>query len=67
MRAFIGLTAAALSVPAFRRKRLARSLGRRRIGIVLSEHIADEPPASFATPAAWDLKGVVSKRPSCGL
>ena len=46
-----------------RKKRLARLLGGRRLGIVLSDH-TDEDGAlrSSGTPACMGLEGIVSKR-----
>jgi bifunctional non-homologous end joining protein LigD len=44
-----------------RKKRLARLLGNRRIGIVLSEHTADDGATIFRRACAMDLEGIVSK------
>jgi bifunctional non-homologous end joining protein LigD len=47
---------------AVRKKRLARLLGRRRIGIVLSEHTDDDGALLFAQACRMGLEGIVSKR-----
>ena len=45
-----------------RKKRLARLLGRRRVGIVLSEHTADDGATIFRQACRMGLEGIVSKR-----
>jgi bifunctional non-homologous end joining protein LigD len=45
-----------------RKKRLARLLGRRRIGVVLSEHTADDGALVFQQACRMGLEGIVSKR-----
>jgi bifunctional non-homologous end joining protein LigD len=45
-----------------RKKRLARLLGRRRVGIVLSEHTADDGALVFRQACRMGLEGIVSKR-----
>jgi bifunctional non-homologous end joining protein LigD len=45
-----------------RRTRLARLLARRRVGIVLSEHTADDGATVFAQACRMGLEGIVSKR-----
>jgi len=45
-----------------RKKRLARLLGRRRRGIVLSEHTADDGATIFRQACTIGLEGIVSKR-----
>jgi bifunctional non-homologous end joining protein LigD len=45
-----------------RKKRLARLLGRRRLGIVLSAHTADDGATIFRQACAMGLEGIVSKR-----
>jgi bifunctional non-homologous end joining protein LigD len=45
-----------------RKKRLARLLARRRIGIVLSEHTAEDGATIFRQACRMGLEGIVSKR-----
>jgi bifunctional non-homologous end joining protein LigD len=45
-----------------RKKRLARLLGRRRVGIVLSDHAAADGAAIFQQAWKMGLEGIVSKR-----
>jgi bifunctional non-homologous end joining protein LigD len=45
-----------------RKKRLARLVGKRRIGIVLSEHTGDDGAAIFQQACTLGLEGIVSKR-----
>jgi bifunctional non-homologous end joining protein LigD len=45
-----------------RKKRLARLVGKRRIGIVLSEHTDDDGALVFAQACRMGLEGIVSKR-----
>jgi bifunctional non-homologous end joining protein LigD len=45
-----------------RKKRMARLLARRRVGIVLSEHTADDGATIFAQACRMGLEGTVSKR-----
>jgi bifunctional non-homologous end joining protein LigD len=45
-----------------RKKRLARLLGGRRLGIVLSEHTVDDGAAIFRQACKLGLEGIVSKR-----
>jgi bifunctional non-homologous end joining protein LigD len=45
-----------------RKKRLARLLARRRIGIVLSQHTADDGATIFREACRMGLEGIVSKR-----
>jgi bifunctional non-homologous end joining protein LigD len=45
-----------------RKKRLARLLGKRRAGIVLSEHTADDGALIFQQACKMGLEGIVSKR-----
>jgi bifunctional non-homologous end joining protein LigD len=45
-----------------RKKRLARLVGRRRIGIVLSEHTDDDGALVFAQACRMGREGIVSKR-----
>jgi bifunctional non-homologous end joining protein LigD len=45
-----------------RKKRLARLLGRRRVGIVLSAHTADDGATIFQQACKLGLEGIVSKR-----
>jgi bifunctional non-homologous end joining protein LigD len=45
-----------------RKKRLARLLARRRVGIVLSEHTADDGAIIFRQACRLGLEGIVSKR-----
>jgi bifunctional non-homologous end joining protein LigD len=45
-----------------RKKRLARLVGRRRIGIVLSEHTEEDGPLLFIHACRMGLEGIVSKR-----
>jgi bifunctional non-homologous end joining protein LigD len=45
-----------------RKKRLARLVGRRRIGIVLSEHTAEDGATIFRQACVMRLEGIVSKR-----
>jgi bifunctional non-homologous end joining protein LigD len=45
-----------------RKKRLARLLGRRRLGIVLSAHTADDGATIFMQACRMGLEGIVSKR-----
>ena len=45
-----------------RKKRLARLLGRRRLGIVLSEHTDDDGATIFLQACRMGLEGIVSKR-----
>jgi bifunctional non-homologous end joining protein LigD len=45
-----------------RKKRLARLLARRRIGIVLSQHTADDGATIFQQACRMGVEGIVSKR-----
>jgi bifunctional non-homologous end joining protein LigD len=45
-----------------RKKRLARLLGRRRLGIVLSEHTDQDGATVFRQACKMGLEGIVSKR-----
>jgi bifunctional non-homologous end joining protein LigD len=45
-----------------RKKRLARLVGKRRIGIVLTEHTSDDGAAIFQQACKLGLEGIVSKR-----
>ena len=45
-----------------RKKRLARLLGGRRLGIVLSDHTADDGATIFRHACRMGLEGIVSKR-----
>jgi ATP dependent DNA ligase domain len=45
-----------------RKKRLARLLGRRRIGIVLSDHTAEDGALLFMHACRMGLEGIVSKK-----
>ena len=45
-----------------RKKRLARLLARRRVGIVLSEHTADDGATIFQQACRMGLEGIVSKK-----
>jgi bifunctional non-homologous end joining protein LigD len=45
-----------------RKKRLARLLGKRRLGIVLSAHTGDDGVAIFRQACRMGLEGIVSKR-----
>jgi bifunctional non-homologous end joining protein LigD len=45
-----------------RKKRLARLLGRRRVGIVLSEHTDDVGATIFWQACRMGLEAIVSKR-----
>jgi bifunctional non-homologous end joining protein LigD len=45
-----------------RKKRLARLLGKRQIGIVLSAHTGDDGAAIFQQACKLGLEGIVSKR-----
>jgi bifunctional non-homologous end joining protein LigD len=45
-----------------RKKRLARLLGGRRLGIVLSDHTADDGATIFQRACKMGLEGIVSKR-----
>jgi bifunctional non-homologous end joining protein LigD len=45
-----------------RKKRLARLLGRRRLGIVLSEHTNEDGATIFRQACKLGLEGIVSKR-----
>jgi bifunctional non-homologous end joining protein LigD len=45
-----------------RKKRLARLLGGRRLGIVLSDHIDDDGSTIYRHAGAMGLEGIVSKR-----
>lgn len=45
-----------------RKKRLKRLLGRRRRGIVYTEHLAGDGPIIFAQACALGCEGIVSKR-----
>ena len=45
-----------------RKKRLARLLGRRRVGIVLSAHTPDDGATIFRQACRMGLEGIVSKR-----
>jgi bifunctional non-homologous end joining protein LigD len=45
-----------------RKKRLARLLGRRRIGIVLSDHTAEDGALLFMHASRMGLEGIVSKK-----
>jgi bifunctional non-homologous end joining protein LigD len=45
-----------------RKKRLARLLGKRRIGIVISEHTDEDGATIFRQACKMGLEGIVSKR-----
>jgi ATP-dependent DNA ligase len=45
-----------------RKKQLARLVGKRRIGIVLSEHTEEDGAAIFQQACRMGLEGIVSKR-----
>ena len=45
-----------------RKKRLARLLGKRRLGIVLSEHTDEDGATIFRQACRMGLEGIVSKR-----
>jgi bifunctional non-homologous end joining protein LigD len=45
-----------------RKKRLARLLGKRRIGIVISEHTDEDGALIFRQACRIGLEGIVSKR-----
>jgi bifunctional non-homologous end joining protein LigD len=45
-----------------RKKRLARLVGKRQLGIVISEHTADDGNAIFQQACRMGLEGIVSKR-----
>jgi bifunctional non-homologous end joining protein LigD len=45
-----------------RKKRLARLVGGRRLGIVLSAHTADDGATIFQQACKLNLEGIVSKR-----
>jgi bifunctional non-homologous end joining protein LigD len=45
-----------------RKKRLARMLGGRRLGIVLSDHTDDDGATIFRQACGMGLEGIVSKR-----
>jgi bifunctional non-homologous end joining protein LigD len=45
-----------------RKKRLARLLGKRRLGIVLSQHTDEDGAAIFQQACRMGLEGIVSKR-----
>jgi ATP-dependent DNA ligase len=45
-----------------RKKRLARLLGRRRIGIVVSDHTTEDGALLFVHACRLGLEGIVSKR-----
>jgi bifunctional non-homologous end joining protein LigD len=45
-----------------RKKRLARLLARRRVGIVLSAHTAEDGIAIYQQACKMGLEGIVSKR-----
>jgi bifunctional non-homologous end joining protein LigD len=45
-----------------RKKRLARLVGKRRLGIVLSGHTADDGATIFRQACRMGLEGIVSKR-----
>ena len=45
-----------------RKKRLARLLARRQVGIVLSEHTADDGATIFQEACRMGLEGIVSKK-----
>jgi hypothetical protein len=45
-----------------RKKRLARLLGKRRLGIVLSPHTAEDGATIFQQACRMGLEGIVSKR-----
>ena len=45
-----------------RKKRLARLLGGRRLGIVLSDHTDDDDATVFRQACVMGLEGIVSKR-----
>jgi ATP-dependent DNA ligase len=51
-----------LSVPHPRKKRLARLVGKRRIGIVLSDHTDEDGALIFQQACKLGLEGIVSKR-----
>jgi bifunctional non-homologous end joining protein LigD len=46
-----------------RKKRLARLLGKRRLGIVLSEHTDEDGATIFRHACKLGLKGILSKNP----
>jgi ATP-dependent DNA ligase len=46
----------------YRKKRLARLLGGRRLGIVLSEHTDEDGATIFQQACRMGLEGIVSKR-----
>jgi bifunctional non-homologous end joining protein LigD len=48
--------------PGDRKKRLARLLGKRRIGIVISGHTDEDGAAIFQQDCKMGLEGIVSKR-----
>ena len=45
-----------------RKKRLARLLGKRRLGIVLSDHSGEDGATIFRQACVMGLEGIVSKR-----
>jgi bifunctional non-homologous end joining protein LigD len=45
-----------------RKRRLARLIGRRRLGIVLSQHTADDGADIFLQACRMGLEGIVSKK-----
>jgi bifunctional non-homologous end joining protein LigD len=45
-----------------RKKRLARLIGRRRIGVVLSDHTTEDGALLFVQACRLGLEGIVSKR-----
>jgi bifunctional non-homologous end joining protein LigD len=45
-----------------RKKRLAKLLGGRRLGIVLSQHTADDGATIFRQACVMGIEGIVSKR-----
>jgi bifunctional non-homologous end joining protein LigD len=45
-----------------RKKRLARLIGKRRLGIVLNEHTDEDGAAVFLPACKMGLEGIVSKR-----
>jgi ATP-dependent DNA ligase len=45
-----------------RKKRLARLMGRRRVGIVLSKHTDEDGAAIFQQACRMGLEGIVPKR-----
>jgi bifunctional non-homologous end joining protein LigD len=49
-----------------RKKRLARLLGKRRIGIVISQHTDEDGGLIFQQACKMGLEGFVSKRLSAG-